>query len=47
MEEYERQNGPLPWHEKVDGWLSNIQAPYESHGPSFYPTPPAAPRKDK
>ena len=47
MEEYERQNGPLPGHDKVDGWLRDIQAVYESDGPSFYPTQPAAPRKDR
>ena len=51
MEENERQNGPLPGHEKVGGWLRDVQpeAAYrdESDGPSSYPTPPAAPRKDQ
>ena len=43
IEVYERQNGPLPGHEKVDGWLRDVQAAYESDGPSSYPTP----RKDQ
>ena len=47
MEEYERQNAPLPGHEKVGCWLCDVQAAYESDGPSSYPTPPAAPRKDQ
>ena len=34
MEVYELQNGPLPGHEKVDSWLRDIQAAYESDGPS-------------
>ena len=47
MEEYERQNGPLPGHDKVGGWLRDVRAAYESDGPSFYPSPPAAPHKDQ
>ena len=47
MEEYERQNGPPPGHEKVGGWLRSVGAACESDGPSPYPTPPAAPRKDQ
>ena len=35
MEEYERQNGQLPGHDKVRGWLSDALC---------YPTLPAAPR---
>ena len=34
MEEYELQNGPLPGDEKVGGWLRDVQAAYESNGPS-------------
>ena len=31
MEEYVLQNGrPLPGHEKVGGWICNVQAAYES-----------------
>ena len=45
MEEFERQNGPLPGRDKVGDWLRDVQAAYESDGPSSYPTPPAAPRK--
>ena len=40
MEEYQRQNGPLPGHEKV-GWHCEVQAAYESDGPLSYPTPPS------
>jgi len=47
MEEYERQNGPLPGRDKVGGWLRAVQAARESDGPSPYPTPPAAPPKDQ
>ena len=47
MEEYERQNGPLPGRDKVGGWLRDVRAAYESDGPSFYPSPPAAPHKDQ
>ena len=46
MEEYERHNWLLPGDNKVDFWLSDLQPAYESDGPSSYPTPPAAPRKD-
>ena len=38
MEDHERQNGQLPGHDKVRGWLRDA---------SCYPTPPAAPRKDQ
>ena len=40
---------PLPGHEKVDGWLCDGKAAYESDldGPSFYPKQPTAPRKDQ
>ena len=34
-------------HEKVGGWLCNIQGAYESDWPSSYPTLPAAPHKDQ
>ena len=57
MEEYERQNGPLPGNEKVGEWLHNVQTAYSSDGPaavlplnaepSLNPTLPAAPRKDQ
>jgi len=43
MAEYERQNGPLPDHDKVDGWLRAVQAAHESDGQ----TPPAAPPKNQ
>ena len=45
MEAYERQNEPL--HQKVGGWLRDLQAAYASDGPPPYPTPPSAPRKDQ
>ena len=32
MEEYERQNGPLPGDDKVGGWLRNVQEAYKSDG---------------
>ena len=44
MEDYELQNGPLPGHEKVGGWLRDVQAAYASDRPSPYPTPPGAAR---
>ena len=47
MEEYELQNGPLPGHDKVGGWLCDVQAAYESDGPSSNPTLSSAPRKDQ
>ena len=47
MEQYERQNGPLPWHCKVGSWLRYVHAAYEPDGPSSYPTPPTAPWKDR
>ena len=46
MEEHKQQNGPLPGHDKVYGWLSNVQVENESNRLSSYPTPPPAPRKD-
>ena len=48
ISEDERQNWPLPEHEKVGGWLRDVQAEYgsESDGLLSYPTPPAASRKD-
>ena len=46
-EDYERQNRSLPGHEKVGSWLRDVQAAYESYGPSSYLTQPAAPRKDQ
>ena len=46
-EDYERQNGPLPRHERVGGWLRDVQAAYSSGGSSPYPTLPSAPRKDE
>ena len=36
MEAYERRNEPL--HQKVGGWLRDLQAAYASDGPSPYPT---------
>ena len=42
MGEYERQNGPLPGHEKVGG--GQIHAAYQSYGPSSYPNPRSATR---
>ena len=39
MKEYERQNGPLLGHKKVGGWLRDVQAAYESDGPSYQPYP--------
>ena len=45
MEAYERQNEPL--HQKNGGWLRAVQAVYASDGPSPFPTPPGAPRKDQ
>ena len=47
MEEYERQNGPIPGHNMVSDWLRNVQAAYEFDGQASYSTPPAAPRKDQ
>ena len=47
MEDHEWQNGLLPGHEKVGGWLRDVQAAYASDGPPPYPTPPGAPRKDQ
>ena len=42
-----RPHWSLPGHEKVDGWLRDVMAAYESDGPSSYPRLPAAPRKDQ
>ena len=45
----ERQNGPLPGHQQpeIGCWLSDVQA-YESDTlSSYYPTQPAAQRKDQ
>jgi hypothetical protein len=47
MEEYERQNGSLPGHDKVGGWLRTVQLVREFDEPSSYPIPPAAPPKDQ
>ena len=51
MEEYERENGPLPGNEMVGEWLHNVETAYSpaasSQGNGLNPTLPAAPPKDK
>ena len=51
MEEYERENGPLPGNEKVGEWLHDVETAYlpaaSSPGNSLKPTLPTAPRKDQ
>ena len=49
MEEYERENGPLPGNEKVGEWLHDVETAYltaASPGNSLNPMLPTAPRKD-
>jgi len=51
MEEYERENGPLPGNEKVGEWLHTVETAYlpaaSSQGNGLKPTLPAAPPKDQ
>jgi hypothetical protein len=51
MEEYERQNGPLPGNEKVSEWLRNVKTAYSSERQApaspLNPTLPAAQPKDQ
>ena len=51
MEEYERENGPLPGNEKVGEWLHNVETAYLPAASSpvngLNPTLAAAPRKDQ
>jgi len=51
MEEYERENGPLPGNEKVCEWLHDVETAYlpaaSSPGNSRKPTLPTAPRKNQ